>query len=81
LGVQKKFTLREGVNLQFKAESFNLTNTPIFAGPTTSGPQTPIVRTSVADASQPGAWSGYGTIGSTQQNFPRRIQLSLKVLF
>jgi Carboxypeptidase regulatory-like domain/TonB-dependent Receptor Plug Domain len=81
LGIQKKFALREGINLQFKAESFNLTNTPIFAGPTTSGPQTPIVRTSVADASQPGAWSGYGTIGSTQQNFPRRIQLSLKVLF
>jgi hypothetical protein len=35
----------------------------------------------VADPNQPGAWSGYGTIGSTQQNFPRQLQLSLKILF
>jgi len=81
LGIQKKFAIREGINLQFKAEAFNATNTPIFAGPSTSGPQTPIVRTSVVNPNQPGAWSGYGTIGSTQQNFPRRMQLSLKVLF
>ena len=81
LGVEKRFVLREGVNLQFKAESFNVTNTPIFAAPSTSDPQTPIVRTSVANANQPGAWSGFGTVGSTEQNFPRRVQLSLKVLF
>jgi hypothetical protein len=81
LGIQKKFVVHENLNLQFKAESFNLTNTPIFGGPGTGSPQTAPTRTSVADASQPGAWSGYGTIGSTQQNFPRRLQLSLKVLF
>jgi hypothetical protein len=81
LGVQKNFAFSEGVNLQFKAEAFNATNTPIFAGPSTSDPQTAIVRTSVTNPNQPGAWSGYGTIGSTQQNFPRRMQLSLKVLF
>jgi Carboxypeptidase regulatory-like domain/TonB-dependent Receptor Plug Domain len=81
LAVEKKFTVTDKVNLQFKAESFNFTNTPIFAGPTTSDPQTPIARTSVTNPNQPGAWSGYGTIGSTQQNFPRRVQLSLKILF
>lgn len=81
LAVEKKFAITGKVNLQFKAESFNFTNTPIFAGPTTSDPQTPIARTSVANPNQPGAWSGYGTIGSTQQNFPRRVQLSLKILF
>jgi hypothetical protein len=82
LGVEKKFPVREGVDLQFKAESFNLTNTPIFATPSTSNPQTPVVRSaSVANANQPGAWTGYGTVGSTEQNFPRRVQLSLKVLF
>ena len=32
-------------------------------------------------AGQPGACSGYGCIGSGQQNFPRQMQLSLKVLF
>jgi hypothetical protein len=81
LGVEKKFAVNERVNVQFKAESFNVTNTPIFGAPSTSDPQTPVARTSVANHNQPGAWSGYGTISSTQQNFPRRVQLSLKVLF
>lgn len=82
LGLQKKFPIREGLNLQFKAEAFNLTNTPIFDGPSMSNPNQKITRkASVADANQPGAWSGFGTIGSTQQNFPRQLQLSLKILF
>jgi hypothetical protein len=80
-GIEKKFSLSERADLQFKAEAFNATNTPIFAGPSTSSPQTPVARTSVSNPDQPGAWSGYGTIGSTQQNFPRRVQLSLKILF
>lgn len=82
LGLEKKFPIRENTKLQFKAEAFNLTNTPIFGGPNTGSPNTAISRiASVANPNQPGAWSGYGTIGSTQQNFPRQIQLSLKILF
>lgn len=83
LGFEKRFpVLREGTNLQFKAEAFNLTNTPIFGGPNTGSPDQAITRnTSVARDDQPGSWSGYGTIGSTQQNFPRQIQLSLKLQF
>ncbi len=71
LGLEKKFAIGERTTLQFRAESFNVTNTPIFAGPSTSNPETPITRVaSVANPNQPGAWSGYGTIGSTEQNFP-----------
>jgi len=82
LAMEKKFTIREGTKLQFKAEAFNATNTPIFGGPNTGSPeQAPSRNASVADPNQPGAWSGYGTIGSTQQNFPRQLQLSIKVLF
>jgi hypothetical protein len=82
LGFEKKFPIREGTTLQFKAEAFNLTNTPIFGGPNTGSPDQTLTRnTSVADENQPGAWSGYGTIGSTQQNFPRQVQLSLKLAF
>ncbi len=36
LAVFKAFTLREGVRLQFRAESFNLMNTPFFGGPNTT---------------------------------------------
>jgi hypothetical protein len=82
LGLQKKFPIKDNMKLQFKVEAFNATNTPIFGGPNTGNPEGALVRNqSVADASQPGAWSGYGTISSTQQNFPRQLQLSLKLAF
>lgn len=82
VGLEKKFTLYEAYTLQFKAEAFNITNTPIFGGPNTGNLTDPLTRNSnVVDPNAPGAWSGYGTIGSTEQNFPRQIQLSLKLLF
>jgi hypothetical protein len=85
LGLEKHFRITETTNLEFKAEAFNLTNTPIFAinadGDKPNAQQAPARVTSVADPNAPGAWSNYGTIGSNQQNFPRQIQLSLKLLF
>ncbi|GGH04593.1 TonB-dependent receptor [Silvibacterium dinghuense] len=82
IGFEKKFRIREGTTLQFKAEAFNLTNTAIFGGPNTGSPDQEVTRnTSVASDNQPGSWSGYGTIGSTEQNFPRQIQMSLKLQF
>lgn len=58
-----------------------MTNTPIFNGPNTSNPNSPIVRQTNIPASQPGAYTGYGTVGPSTQNSPRQFQLSLKVLF
>ncbi len=82
LGMMKKFPLKDQVNLQFKAEAFNATNTPIFGGANGGSPEVAPTRIqSVADPNQPGAWQGYGTVGSTQQNFPRQFQFSLKVEF
>jgi hypothetical protein len=78
----KKFALKDRLNLQFKAEAFNVTNTAIFGGPDTGSPQNALSRVqSVADPKQPGAWTGYGTVGSSQQNFPRQMQFTLKVEF
>ena len=82
LSLEKRFTIKEPLSLLFKAEGFNITNTPIFGGVNTGGPQNPITRVqSVANPNQPGAWSGYGTIGSQQQNFPRQFQFTAKLQF
>jgi hypothetical protein len=82
IGLEKRFSITEQTKLQFKAEAFNLTNTAIFGGPNTGNATDPLTRNNnVVDPNAPGAWSGYGTVGATEQNFPRQIQLSLKVLF
>jgi hypothetical protein len=81
LGFEKKFDLTEGAKLQFKAEAFNLTNTAIFGLNGGNPNQAPQRSQSVLNPNAPGAWSGYGTVNSTQMNIPRQIQLSLKVLF
>lgn len=80
-GLEKKFAITERVKFQFKGEAFNATNTPIFGGPSTSNPNTAITPTGKGLPGAPGSFQGYGTIGATQQNFPRQIQISGKVLF
>jgi hypothetical protein len=74
--------IREGTRLQFKAEAFNVTNTPIFGGPSTANPNAPVIFTPLrAPLGSPGSCDGYGCIGFNQLNFPRQIQMSLKLLF
>ncbi len=75
------FTLEKDVHfsesklLEIRADAFNMMNTPLFPGPDTwifdGGP--------VQQAN--GSWSGFGTVPFNQQNFPRRVQLSLKLKF
>src|SRR5437588_807513 len=74
MALQKRFHLSDQFTLQFRAEAFNLTNTPIFPGPSTDI-FTPPHRLSN------GSWIGLGTVPYNQQNFPRNIQFSLKLLF
>jgi hypothetical protein len=86
MALQKQFGLwGESTRLQFRAEAFNLFNTPIFGGPSTANPNVAVrINPNNIPGIQPGTpgyCSGYGCIGSTQQNFPRQLQLSLKILF
>lgn len=81
VAVQKQFAIGESRKLQFRAEAFNVTNTPIFNGPNTSSPNAPIEPVPGVSPEQPGGFSGYGTVGNSTTNSPREIQLSLKVLF
>jgi hypothetical protein len=74
LALMKNFPVRERLRMQFRAEAFNLTNSVLFGGPDTNPGD--VVR-----VSSTGVWSGFGTVGITQQNFPRIVQLSLKAMF
>jgi len=74
LSVYKNFVIREPVQLQFRADAFNLTNTALRQNVQTNPSAGPAVYSG-------GVWSGFGTVNDAQYNFPRIIQLSLKVLF
>ncbi len=73
--VHKDFALRESLKLQVRGEALNLTNSVLFPGPDNNpGDGPPTLQSN-------GTYTGFGTVNLYQQNFPRVIQLSLKVLF
>lgn len=75
LAVHKDFSLREALHAQFRAEALNLTNSVLFPGPDNDpGDGPPTLQSN-------GTYTGFGTVNLYQQNFPRIIQLSLKLLF
>jgi hypothetical protein len=75
LGVHKDFAITEAMKVQFRAEALNLTNTVLFPGPDNNpGDGPPTLQSN-------GTYTGFGTVNLYQQNFPRMVQLSLKVIF
>jgi len=74
MSIERIFPVKERVNLRFRAEFFNLTNTPQFANPNTS------VGYGDPTLPNPTANSSFGQITSTVTN-PRVIQFAAKILF
>ena len=74
--VFKSFPIHEAVNLQFRAESFNLFNTPTFGQPGANIQGYAPDGTAVATG-------GFGQISATAapSATPRQIQLALKLIF
>jgi hypothetical protein len=66
LGIQKNFSVRENSTVQFRAEFFNLTNTPNFGLP----------NNDFGGGNNP----AFGVISSTASS-PRIIQFALKYIF
>jgi hypothetical protein len=74
-GIHKDFPITESIRLQLRGEALNLTNTVLFPGPDNNpGDGPPTLQSN-------GTYNGFGTVNLYQQNFPRVVQLSLKVLF
>ena len=73
LSAGKTFNLTERYKLEVRGESFNTTNTPIFKGPASDYTLPAKVVAGVA--------TGLGTVAPEQQNFPRSIQVSMKLRF
>ncbi|MSV32431.1 MAG: hypothetical protein EXQ57_07915 [Bryobacterales bacterium] len=65
LMISKKFNLTERIQLEFRGEAFNAFNTPIRNDPPSGNP-------SAAD---------FGILPVAQLNFPRNVQLGMRVRF
>ena len=65
MALAKDTQFGERYKLQFRAESFNISNTVIRGGPITN------TFTS----------AGFGQLPKSQNNFPRLVQLALKLYF
>jgi hypothetical protein len=75
LSLIKQIPIREWANFTLRLDAFNAFNSVLFGGPDTSPGDANATYT-------PGAgWSGFGTIGAQQQNFPRILQISGKITF
>lgn len=74
LSVMRDFPIKERVRLQFRVETFNLTNTPSFANPASG--------ISGWNAGVPTQAGNFGVITATSTFYtPRDIQFALKLLF
>jgi hypothetical protein len=86
----KNFNITEKFSGQFRAECYNISNTPNFAPPNSTisswnpGPQhgvsNPISQVGLLPGDTPTNAGGFGTVTSTV-NDPRQYQFALKVLF
>ncbi|HEX4008326.1 MAG TPA: carboxypeptidase regulatory-like domain-containing protein [Acidobacteriaceae bacterium] len=75
LSLAKETPLWENTTLQIRLDAFNALNSVLFGGPDTNPGDGP------ARFYSGSGWAGFGTVGATQQNFPRILQLSGKVSF
>jgi hypothetical protein len=75
ISLMKSTPIRENLNFTLRLDAFNSFNSVQFGGPDNWPGDGPPVYT-------PGSgWSGFGTVGPNQQNFPRILKVSGKLSF
>ncbi|HVW78271.1 MAG TPA: carboxypeptidase regulatory-like domain-containing protein [Alloacidobacterium sp.] len=75
LSLQKTTPIHDNLSFQLRLDAFNALNSVLFGGPDTNPGDGP------ASFSPTSGWSGFGTVGPTQQNFPRILQITGKISF
>jgi hypothetical protein len=71
----KSTPIKAGLNFTLRLDAFNSFNSPQFGGPDSNPGDGPPVYT------QGVGWSGFGTVGPTQGNFPRIVKIAGKLSF
>lgn len=80
LSLEKNFRITERFSFTLRGEAFNALNSVLLAGPDTTptdGAAAPFLNTTTNKT----YWTGFGTVGPTQLNFPRNLRVSGKIIF
>jgi hypothetical protein len=80
LSLQKNFKITEKVSFSLRGEAFNALNSVLLGGPDnspTDGPASLFTNTTTNRS----YWTGFGTVGPNQDNFPRNLRVSGKIIF
>jgi hypothetical protein len=80
LSLQKSFKITERVSFSLRGEAFNALNSVLLGGPDnspTDGPASLVTNTTTKRS----YWTGFGTVSPNQDNFPRNLRVSGKIIF
>ena len=80
LSLQKSFKITERVSLSLRGEAFNSLNSVLLGGPDNT-PTDAAASLFYNGTTKKAYWTGFGTVGMTQQNLPRNLRVSGKIIF
>jgi hypothetical protein len=80
LSLEKTFKVTERFKFQLRGEAFNALNSVLLGSPDTNPGDTPAALFDNATTNR-NYWTGFGTVGPTQLNFPRNLRVSGKFIF
>ena len=80
LSLQKNFKVTEKVSISLRGEAFNALNSVLLGGPDNS-PTDGAASLFYNSTTKRSYWTGFGTVGPNQLNFPRNLRVSGKIIF
>ncbi len=80
LSLQKSFKVTEKVSFSLRGEAFNAFNSVLLGGPDTTVTDSP-ANLFYNTTTKHSYWQGFGTVAPNQQNFPRNLRVSGKIIF